>query len=122
MARQGKNTKEAFKFKGFENVEFSESERDSIQEWIDKFGESPLDAAVVLIEGGYKLGMGYDSYHSVNQLTMTCQDRGSKYYGYCFTLKHADLGKSILIFRFLYDKFLKDELYELGGDTKRFDW
>ncbi|KKK82037.1 hypothetical protein LCGC14_2807390 [marine sediment metagenome] len=122
MANQGQNTVVKFKFKGFENVEFSAEERDRVQDWIDKFGEPALDAAVVLVESAYKIGMSYDSYHGVNQVTITCHDKNSRYYGYCFTFKHADLGKAILIFRFMYDHYLKDELYVLGGDIARYDW
>jgi hypothetical protein len=111
-----------FKFKGFVNVEFNAAEKARILDWVEAFGEAPLDAAVVLVEARYKIGIGWDDYHSANQVTLTCKDEDSKYYGHCFTLKHADLGKALLIFRFFYDHSLKDGLYVIEGEVDKYDW
>lgn len=111
-----------FEFQGFINVEFSIDERKAIEKWMTAFAEAPVDAVVVLVEAGWKVGVGWDDYHGTNQVSITCKDLGSSYAGYCFTLKHDDIGKGLLVFRYLYDSMLKDELYPLTQKKKDFDW
>ncbi len=118
--RKGKAKK--FEFKGFENVEFTEDEKIEIGKWMTAFGESPIDAVVILVEAGWKVGLGWDDYHSTNQVSITCKEMSSTYAGYCFTLKHDDIGKGLLVFRYLYDHMLKDELYPLNGKSQTYDW
>lgn len=122
MSRKVPTGETKFKFKGFENVDFSVEDRDVVQAWLKKGRFTPIDCATVLVEGGYKVSLGYDDYSSVNVVSLTCKDAESKYYGTCFTFKHGDLGKGLQIARYLYDTSLKDGLYELGAVKDVYDW
>ncbi len=121
MARNNNKAK-AFEFKGFHNLDFTQDQRIAILDWMTKFEEQPTDAVVVLVEGGYKVGIGYDDYHSTYQMSLTCKDTSSRYCGYCFTLKHGDVGRGLLILRYVYDSQLKNEVLRLDQPTRDFDW
>jgi len=120
MASKKKSDK--FEFKGFINLEFSADERSEILSSAADFGETGFEAAVILVESGYKIGFSYDDYHGVVQGTLTCRDPGSKYYGYCFTLRHVEIGRIVQVFRYFYDNQLKSELYAMKEQNKAFDW
>lgn len=122
MARSGAPSGKKFKFKGFENVEFTPAEKEKVVAWLDKTKADPIDCATVLVESGYKVGLGYDDYSSSNTVTLTCKDEGSIYFGYCFTFKHADLGRGLMIARYILDTFLRDELYDLEHRQQMYDW
>ncbi len=122
MARKAPALPAKFKFKGFENVEFTPEEREGVINWIEKTSFDPVDCAVVLVESGYKLGLGYDDYHSCNAITATCKDKTSPYYGYCFTFRHADMGRGLQVMRYLLDTFLATELYDLEHRQRMHDW
>lgn len=117
-----KSKAKKFEFKGFHNLEFTPDQRQSISHWMKTFGEEPTDAAVVLVEAGYKVSIGYDDYHSTYQVSLTCKDTASTYCGYCFTLKHNDIGRGLLILRYVYDSQLKDEVMPLDQPPGDFDW
>lgn len=120
MAAKSKAKK--FEFKGFHNLEFSPDQKKSILDWMMHFDEQPADAVVVLVEAGYKVSIGYDDYHSTYQVSLTCKDTSSTYCGYCFTLKHNDIGKGLLILRYIYDSQLKNEVMPLDQSTGDYDW
>ncbi len=111
-----------FEFKGFVNLEFTEAQKDAIQEWMQAFDETGADSIVVLVEAQWKVGISWDDYHSAYQVSATCKQAGSKYWGYCFTLKHADVTRGLWILRYVYDSQLKEELYRLDEPVKSYDW
>lgn len=119
--RQASKTK-AFVFQGFENLTFEPGEQAALTKWIDALEDTLEDSIVVLVEGGYKVGVGYDDYDGVYAVAATCKDRQSRYYGWCFTLKHSDVGKGISVLRRFYEQHLKEELYEVGKRSNKHDW
>jgi len=121
MARR-KTKDRKFVFKGFVNLDFTEDQRAEILSWMKAFGEEPIDALVVLVEAMWKFSLGWDNYAGVYQASLTCHDASSSYFGRCFTLKHADPGRAILVLRYLYDSQLKTELYRLDEPTGDHDW
>lgn len=122
MARSSSSAGKKFKFKGFENIEFNPEDREAVVAWIKQSKFDPLDCAVVIVEAGYKLGMGYDDYSASTVVSATCKDPGSIYFGYCFTFKHADLGRGLQIMRYMVDVMLTPELYDLEHRPKHYDW
>lgn len=122
MAKKKAVSTTKFKFKGFENIEFTPAERDAVIAWIDTTKFDPMDCAAVIVEAGYKLGLGYDDYSNSNVVSATCKDPGSIYWGYCFTFKHSDLGRGLQIMRYLLDSALADELYDLEHRERHYDW
>lgn len=122
MARSSASAGKKFKFKGFENIEFNPNDRQAVIDWIDESKFDAMDCATVIVESGYKLGMGFDDYSASNVVSATCKDPGSPYFGYCFTFKHADLSRGLLIMRYLLDKLLVPELYDLEHRPKHYDW
>lgn len=123
MPKQSTKTKlPKFEFKGFVNLEFTASQRSMLEDWlVGDIGE-PGDSIQVLLEAGYKLGFAYDDYHGTNQVSLTCKDLASTYAGHCFTFKHNDPIRSILICRWFYDSFLRDEVYQVESNGSKFDW
>ena len=121
MARTKKKT-DKFVFKGFINLSFSVSQREMLKVWQDGPDRDPGDCLQTLLESGYKVGFSYDDYHGTNQVALTCRDPGSSYFGYCFTFKHNDPMRSLVIVRWFYDAFLKDEAYIVEDNTDELDW
>lgn len=121
MARARKRTKK-FEFKGFVNLEFTLDEKTEILNWVEAFGETPIDALSAIVEGGYKVSCGWDNYHGISQINLTCNEASSSYYGYCFTMKHQDIGRALLVLRWFYDAQLKTELYRLDELRGDYDW
>ena len=119
---RNRGTQSKFKFKGFVNLEFSLEEREAIKMWIEEFEEPGAASAAVLVEGGFKIGLSWDDFHSAYQIAATCRLEGSKYYGYCFTLKHADIERGLLVMRHFYDKALQTEHYNLDDPVSGLDW
>lgn len=111
-----------FEFKGFENLEFTDQEKSAVGAWLDVVDGDAIDACTVLVEAEYKVGVSWDDWHGVYSITATCKLKGSMYNGYCFVLKHADVGKGLLVMRYVYDTLLSDELYSIGSNNNRFDW
>lgn len=122
MARPTAASGKKFKFKGFENIEFNPEDREAVISWIKEANFDPIDCATVIVESGYKLGMGYDDYASSTVVSATCKDPSSPYFGYCFTFKHADLGRGLQIMRYLLDVMLVPELYDLEHRPHHYDW
>lgn len=122
MAAKLKVVPKKFKFKGFENIEFSPLERDNVIAWIETTKFDPMDCAAVIVESGYKLGLGFDDYSGSNVVSATCKDPASIYFGYCFTFKHSDLGRGLQIMRYLLDSALVPELYDLEHKSTNNDW
>lgn len=121
MARK-KSSAKKFEFKGFHNLEFDPEQKAAILQWMDAFPESPTDAMVVLVEGGYKVSIGYDAYHGTYQMSLTCKDTSSEYCGYCFTLKHDDIGRGMIILRYVYDCQLQKGMLAVNEPKNTFDW
>ncbi len=117
-----KNRPKKFEFAGFINLDFTDDEKTNIDAWMDAFGEEPVHAVVSLVEANWKVGISWDDYHSTYQVALTCKDQASSYFGYCFTLKHDDVGKAMLVFRWFYDVMLKEDLYALNEKRKTYDW
>ena len=119
---KSKSRGKKFSFKGFVNLEFTVDQRTNILAWMENFGEEPVDALVVLVEAMWKFSLGWDTYHGAYQLSITCHDDTSSYFGRCFTLKHVDPGRGILVLRYIYDSQLKTELYRLDEPVGDHDW
>lgn len=122
MTKKKVTTQDKFVFKGFENLEFTEAERNAVGSWIDSITDDPFDCIVVLVEAQYKVGLSYSEYHSVNQISATCKDKSSPYFGYCFTFRHSDVRRGLLAMRYIYDSLLAEELYELKAKQNEYDW
>ncbi len=122
MSKKKQAVQLPFKFKGFENVEFNDTERGAVLAWIKDANYDPIDCATVLVEAGYKVGLGYDDYSNINVVSLTCKDSNSPYFGTCFTFRHSDIGRGLQIARYLYDTSLIDEIYHLGAQSNRYDW
>lgn len=122
MPKEKKKQPTEFKFKGFVNLEFDDQEKETISAWIKTFQPEVNDSVVVLTEAGYKVSFSYSDYHDALQISATCKYVSSKYYGYCFTLVHADPAKGIGILRYLYDSMLSEGLYELSKGKSKYDW
>lgn len=119
--RSGKVVKQ-FRFKGFENVEFGAEEQDQVIAWLAKTNFDPIDCITTLVEALYKVGFSYDEFSQINITALTCKDPESRYYGYCFIFKHAEILRGVQMARFVYDGQLKDQLYSLGLVSKSYDW
>ncbi len=111
-----------FEFRGFVNLAFTAGELATLEDWLIHGKPDAGDCIQVLLEAGYKIGFSYDDYHDTNQVALTCKDLASIYTGYCFTFKHNDPIRSILICRWLYDSYLKNEDYQIKPDKGKFDW
>jgi len=122
MSKRAAPKNKKFSFKGFENLHFTEAEQDAITTWLSTFKDSLEDCIVVLAEAGYKVGMSYDDYDGVYQIALTCKDPTSTYHGWCFTLKHSDMSKAVMVVRHVYDKYLKEELWEVATKNNQYDW
>ena len=123
MPKQQTTTKLAkFTFKGFVNLDFTPTQKDALESRLISESWDGGDCIQVLLEEGYKLGFAYDDYHGTNQVSLTCKDLGSPYAGYCFTFKHNDPIRAILICRWFYDSFLKNEEYRVESNGNKFDW
>ncbi len=123
MGKKSKSTKPPkFQFKGFQNILLTSAEKQALADWIDAFSPEVLDSLVVLVESNWKVSTAYDDYHEVYSVSATCKASASKYFGWCFTMKHADLGRAICIMRRIYETMLADGLYSLEGNSKLYDW
>lgn len=122
VTKRGRKKPKEFEFKGFVNLNFNDSEKVVIGEWIETFKPDVVDSLVVLCEAGYKVGFSYSDYHEALQVTATCRYAASKYYGRCFTFIHSDPGRAVAILRYVYDSMLAEELYELEDKNSKYDW
>lgn len=122
MTTKGRTSTKKFKFKGFENLEFNDLERQEVIAQVEHNKFDPVDCLVVLVEAGYKVGIGYDDYHACNAISITCKDEGSPYLGYCFVFRHTDLGRGLQVMRYVLDTQLADELYNLEKAGRLHSW
>lgn len=122
MAAKGSNQAKKFKFLGFQNVEFTDDEKTEVVDWIDETDCDVADCITVLVEGNWKVGIGWDDFSQVNVVSLTCKDPTSGYFGYCFTFKHIDVARGLKIARFVYDRYFRDELYSLEKKKAGHDW
>lgn len=119
--RRSKKPKQ-FEFRGFVNLELTAVEKETIADWLKAFAPDVGDSLVVLAEAGYKVGVSYNDFHCAFHVAATCKLEGSKYYGRCFTLVHADPGRGVNILRYFYDSHLASGHYELEKDGAKHDW
>lgn len=123
MSKKGMPTKlPKFVFKGFVNLEFTIPQKEMLESRLTDSNWDVGDCIQVLLEAAYKIGFAYDDYHGTNQVSLTCKDLASPYAGHCFTFKHNDPIRSIFIFRWFYDSFLKNEEYQVETTGSKFDW
>lgn len=122
MAKATSTKNGKFVFKGFVNLDFNDAEKIVVADWLTAFKPDAVDSIVVLAEAEFKVGIAYDDYHGVYHISLTCKKKRSPYYGYCFTLRHADVDRGIGIMRYVYDSLLEKELYKLGDEGGKFDW
>lgn len=109
-------------FKGFENVELTREQIAALDETVDDRDGLFEDSMQVLVESGFKVSFSYDDYSGSIQGALTCKEPGSLYYGYVFTMRNVSPLRLIAAFRYLWDSFLKDELYSLKGQTSKYEW
>lgn len=122
MPRKRRTTKDKFEFKGFINLAFNDEERTLVNDWL-KMAEPGLeDSIAVLAEAGYKVGFAYDDHAEAYVISVTCKDMRSRYAGFCFVLKHSDIGKGAAIIRYVYDGFLAQDTFDVEADTNKYDW
>lgn len=111
-----------FEFKGFISVFLTDMQLMELENWGKGTPQELEDHLVVIIEHGYKIGFSFNDYTGAKMVALTCKDQGSVYYGYCFTLQHAEIGRLALACRWIVEDAVVTEAIPLPEESKKYQW
>lgn len=119
MAKKKSNK---FVFKGFIPVHLTVDQLHQLE----TFGQgdpSELDDHItVIIEHGWKIGFSYNDFTGASMASLTCKDEASIYYGYCFTLQHAEISRMALACRWIVEDGAIQEQIVIPDTGKQYQW